>query len=287
MKAAESKTTTTAQHLQAKGGEQQPFFQQQGERQGAFFGNEPPAAKPFFTPFIQTKLTIGQPGDQYEQEADAMADKVVQQRGGSVDLKEGSIYNKTIQRQVRRGRRPTAASGALTIAEILELSRDPCLAHRRWRRLNNYFRDLIVLNMTNYYGATFASEFRRLANQGSFNCTIEATNTPNVSPQGFPRNLQEEGYRLYGMTNLRIEIWVHPSGRSILVIGNATGQQGAAHEDEESLPSRDEDDHEEENSPSLEENSPQRPRYRLLDEDLHLDLESLSIDPNSYLGNEI
>lgn len=30
--------------------------------------------------FFQAKLTVGQPGDQYEQEADAMADKVVQEK---------------------------------------------------------------------------------------------------------------------------------------------------------------------------------------------------------------
>src|SRR5580698_5839282 len=30
------------------------------------------------TPFIQKKLTVGQPNDKYEQEADSMADRVVQ-----------------------------------------------------------------------------------------------------------------------------------------------------------------------------------------------------------------
>jgi outer membrane protein OmpA-like peptidoglycan-associated protein len=89
MKATEAKTAATSHSLQAKGGEQQPFFQQQEERQGAFFGNEQPAAKPFFTPFIQTKLTIGQPGDQYEQEADAMADKVVQRMADGDQLAGG------------------------------------------------------------------------------------------------------------------------------------------------------------------------------------------------------
>ena len=33
--------------------------------------------KDFFSPFIQAKLTINAPGDQYEQEADAMADKIM------------------------------------------------------------------------------------------------------------------------------------------------------------------------------------------------------------------
>lgn len=89
MKATEAKTAATSHSLQAKGGAQQPFFQQQEERQGAFFGNEPPAAKPFFTPFIQTKLTIGQPGDKYEQEADAMAEQVVQRMADGDQLAGG------------------------------------------------------------------------------------------------------------------------------------------------------------------------------------------------------
>ena len=39
--------------------------------------------KPLFSPMIQTKLTIGQPGDKYEQEADAMAERVVQRLSDS------------------------------------------------------------------------------------------------------------------------------------------------------------------------------------------------------------
>ena len=76
MKIAETKTTTAS--LQ-KGGE--PFFQKGGE-QSFFSGHTVDTS--FFTkrknikPVIQAKLTIGQPDDKYEKEADAMADKVVQ-----------------------------------------------------------------------------------------------------------------------------------------------------------------------------------------------------------------
>jgi hypothetical protein len=89
MKSAESKTTAAAQHLQAKQDEPQtPFFQ--AEKAGSALDNGHPSffspnggngiqRKPFFSsPRIQTKLTIGQPGDKYEQEADHMADQVVQ-----------------------------------------------------------------------------------------------------------------------------------------------------------------------------------------------------------------
>ncbi len=51
--------------------EVQPFFNPHKES-----GNNP-GKKPFFNP-VQTKLKVGQPGDKYEQEADSMADKVVQ-----------------------------------------------------------------------------------------------------------------------------------------------------------------------------------------------------------------
>jgi hypothetical protein len=79
MKTAETKTTSSP-HLHQAG---QPFFQKNGE--SAFFSDSQTdiQTKPFFckqttSPFIQTKLTIGRPGDRYEQEADAMADQVVQ-----------------------------------------------------------------------------------------------------------------------------------------------------------------------------------------------------------------
>lgn len=76
MKIAETKTTTAS--LQ-KGGE--PFFLK-GVEQGFFSGHAVDTS--FFAkgkntqPSIQAKLTIGQPDDKYEKEADAMADKVVQ-----------------------------------------------------------------------------------------------------------------------------------------------------------------------------------------------------------------
>ncbi|WP_162054726.1 eCIS core domain-containing protein [Pontibacter pamirensis] len=72
MKTAEAKTTATTSK------QNKPFFQRKGEQ--SFFGKNA-AYDSFFTtpsPIVQTKLTIGQPGDIYEQEADAMADQVVQ-----------------------------------------------------------------------------------------------------------------------------------------------------------------------------------------------------------------
>ena len=86
MKTAEPKTTATIQRQSDSA--QQPFFQKQGEGNGrSFFSGEraislsggEEGSQPFFSPTtIQPKLTIGQPNDKYEVEADTMADKVVQ-----------------------------------------------------------------------------------------------------------------------------------------------------------------------------------------------------------------
>lgn len=77
MKTAESKTTTTAANTAAKI-PTAAFFSQEPQRGMAFFGGEAAEAAPFFSPrTIQPKLTIGKPNDQYEQQADAVADQVV------------------------------------------------------------------------------------------------------------------------------------------------------------------------------------------------------------------
>lgn len=60
-------TSTTATRTS-----QEPFFGKKGE--GGFFET----ARQGVPPFIQAKLTINQPGDMYEQEADRVADQVVQ-----------------------------------------------------------------------------------------------------------------------------------------------------------------------------------------------------------------
>jgi len=70
VKAAENTSTTTARSNDTKASA--PFFQKEG--QDTFFSAEKSKQQPFF----QTKLTIGQPNDKYEQEADRTADKVVQ-----------------------------------------------------------------------------------------------------------------------------------------------------------------------------------------------------------------
>src|ERR1700730_5996744 len=74
MKVADTKNTTTTANSNApffQKGEQNSFFNPGGEH--SFFGESGMNSLP-----VQAKLTIGQPNDKYEQEADAMAGKVVQ-----------------------------------------------------------------------------------------------------------------------------------------------------------------------------------------------------------------
>jgi outer membrane protein OmpA-like peptidoglycan-associated protein len=75
MKATESKTTTSSQFPQTPKASL-PFFQKAGNR--ALFAKEEPQKEFFFkSKAIQPKLTIGQPEEPYEHEADTMAEKVV------------------------------------------------------------------------------------------------------------------------------------------------------------------------------------------------------------------
>ncbi len=71
---AQHKNSAATNHIQKK---QKPFFKKEG--QGDFFAKSNDNSDSFFdSNTIQTKLTIGQPNDKYEVEADTMADKIVQ-----------------------------------------------------------------------------------------------------------------------------------------------------------------------------------------------------------------
>jgi hypothetical protein len=77
MKTAEAKSARPAAHLQARS-QTQPFFQK--EAGNGILSIE---RTPFFSrrPAVQTKLTIGRPGDRYEQEADQTAENVINRLG--------------------------------------------------------------------------------------------------------------------------------------------------------------------------------------------------------------
>src|SRR6185312_7362117 len=99
MKTAEAKPTSVATSQKAN----QPFFSKEAE--GSFFGERVDKEPSFFKrvptysindkSVLQTKLTIGQPNDIYEREADTTADKVVQRLSepGNIQAKTFSSQN--------------------------------------------------------------------------------------------------------------------------------------------------------------------------------------------------
>ncbi|WP_298754787.1 DUF4157 domain-containing protein [uncultured Psychroserpens sp.] len=96
MQTVETKTSSTASNQIQK--KQQPFFNKGGE--GSFFSKSNEATQSFFSPsIVQAKLTIGQPNDKYEVEADTMADKVVQRLSQPENNSISSTSSGTVQRQ--------------------------------------------------------------------------------------------------------------------------------------------------------------------------------------------
>ena len=92
MKSVQSKNITTADASNQ-------LFQKETKK--SFFSK---SKKPFFTASpVQTKLSVNQPNDPYEQEADAMADKVVQDFGslssGNISSPFFSAQNNSLQRK--------------------------------------------------------------------------------------------------------------------------------------------------------------------------------------------
>ncbi|MFC4873934.1 eCIS core domain-containing protein [Negadavirga shengliensis] len=112
MMSTETKSTTASHSLPSKaGGANGPFFDKEGGnhvpvnngKESHFFDNISLVSnklQPFFNrPFVQTKLTIGRPGDKYEREADAMADKAVQRLAENDSPSPVSTVDKTIQQK--------------------------------------------------------------------------------------------------------------------------------------------------------------------------------------------
>jgi hypothetical protein len=110
MKASE---TTSDTPVKAQSQTAKSFFGLNTEAEAPFFAsnsNDVVQSKPFFSPAIsknhtnpiQAKLTMGAPDDQYEQEADSVADKVVQRLAQSTGSEEQNITSKgqvTIQQK--------------------------------------------------------------------------------------------------------------------------------------------------------------------------------------------
>ena len=73
MKATDTKSSARTAHQQQQQSAGNTFFNKEGS--SSFFGEPDAAPKPFF---VQRKLTVGEPNDHFEKQADHVADKVVQ-----------------------------------------------------------------------------------------------------------------------------------------------------------------------------------------------------------------
>ncbi len=103
---SETKITSTTAQLQKKANE--PFFNK--EKQGSFFSKSNKATTSFFIPTtIQSKLTIGQPNDIYEKEADSMADKVGQRLSDKSFTKEKKNSSPFFSKSIKPIQRKCAA----------------------------------------------------------------------------------------------------------------------------------------------------------------------------------
>jgi len=114
MKATETKSTT------APSKKNSPFFSKDGDHN--FFGSNY-KERPFFNKStnnvssIQPKLTIGQPDDKYEHEADTMADKVVQRLNDN---------NATIENKKINGIQTKPLTTANTLTPFVQTKCDSC-----------------------------------------------------------------------------------------------------------------------------------------------------------------
>ncbi len=108
MQTVESTKTTPA--LQAKATEEKPFFAPNSRQEAGgkvFFGGSDAGGNGFFKPrsqpVVQAKLTIGRPGDKYEQEADKMAEQVVSRpavQRQELPPEEGKINRKPLAAEI-------------------------------------------------------------------------------------------------------------------------------------------------------------------------------------------
>ena len=92
-KAAERRPASANTNLVQQRSDSQPFFQKHADKK-----SQTTSETAFFHTTVQAKLTIGNPGDKYEKEADAMADQVVNGQGalgpGSVQTGSPGLQSK-------------------------------------------------------------------------------------------------------------------------------------------------------------------------------------------------
>ncbi|HZR42836.1 MAG TPA: DUF4157 domain-containing protein, partial [Ktedonobacteraceae bacterium] len=180
---------------------------------------------------LQTKLTIGQIGDKYEQEADRVADTVMRmptvegltvQSIGSApanELHRQTEHDKTKNTAARGSAKSTTTPTRKEIQRVEFLRRlaaSPGLALDSWKRLKSNEQIFVVMSMSASYGVDFAKRFLTAASKlPRREDVIIITNNPDFTP----KRLEASGYKLYSSGN--IQVWIHPTGKEIWLIPNS------------------------------------------------------------------
>ena len=112
---------------------------------------------------------------------------------------------------------PAPADPKAGADRLAELARDPRQAHRAWKKLNAGDRGIVLAKMKQRYGTAFADQFRDAAERGKANFELIYWQ-PNLGPT--PEKLKAGGWRFLemevtGTAAIDVEIWVHPSGKTL------------------------------------------------------------------------
>jgi hypothetical protein len=151
-------------------------------------------------------LAIGQPGDQFEKEADHAAQVVV---GNARNAHLGFAAVPSASHVLRR--QPESTPEQILEIQLRQLATRPRQGLKQWRQLSQSDRDQVLRNMILLYGPSFSSEFLKYTkgekkprlNEGGVLKGFEFT----------PKWLFDRGYRrAYG------DLWVHPSGEEITLL---------------------------------------------------------------------
>ena len=153
-----------------------------------------------------SSLTMGRSNDQFEQEADKMADIVVNSAHGSTG-QIGLVNSRSEPYAIRR----LPATSNQTKQEkqepqLRQLARLPRKALEQWKNLKVNERDTVLREMTRYYGKDFTNDFTEYA------FLIKKPDLSGAVLQSTAKELTANGYRNAG------DVWVHPSGREVFLL---------------------------------------------------------------------
>jgi hypothetical protein len=157
------------------------------------------------------ELTLGQPGDALEREADRMADLTMAPAGGLSPAVTRGPRGIVQRREPGEGDEPQSVEmkgGDQKEAKLRRMAAYPGEALQAWKGLSQADRDSILWQMINRYGADFTTDFLDYAKgKKKPNILVSVTNSPDITPKW----LTDQGYR-FAANPGGIPQWVHPSG---------------------------------------------------------------------------